>query len=675
MFAAPSNNPIVSLMDGLNKDKTSWYSATDPKTSYAPYNPDDIYQKRGDYSIYEDMMKDDQVSVAMQIKKDLVLGSGWEILCEDENQEHIKKDLETAFNEDFDGSFDDAIMEILSAYEFGFSVTEKQFKKRSDGSLTLNKLKTRDPMPWLFHQDEYGNITRYEQQGTKADFRDIDRNALIHFINNPRFNNPYGTSDLRAAYMAYFIKTQIVRFYAIYLEKAASPVPVGKFDKEVSTQEDVLKVYNLLKKLQTSTAMTIPKDIEIQFLEAKSNGEAFIKGVGLFNMFIGRALFVPDLLGFQGNETGGGSLALGKEQIKIFLKHILRRRNSIENLINNHLVKPIVTWNYGKIENFPKFKLKEIDDDVAERNAKLWLEAVKGQAFKPSLEEINQFKSIISFPESTDEPEPEDPIDTLAQKDVFAQKEDFEEIENLLDKCEAVLIDKAEPLMVHMINRFMDDAENLSIKTVDDLNKLDGLSFKKSDIKKLAAVLDGQLKKSYDDFYALTAKKDDFAIDPDDEFLAILMRENLKYIGDWEYGVNKAARVSILSAIKNGEAIPDVIKILTKKTKEELKVSLERYARTKHTEVMNKARKAYFDKTGIVAAYRFSAIIDGRTSLICRSLDGKIFPANAAPTPPLHFGCRSLLVPITKYEDYKIDDKIEGIDAKKFIDANKGLGF
>jgi SPP1 gp7 family putative phage head morphogenesis protein len=43
----------------------------------------------------------------------------------------------------------------------------------------------------------------------------------------------------------------------------------------------------------------------------------------------------------------------------------------------------------------------------------------------------------------------------------------------------------------------------------------------------------------------------------------------------------------------------------------------------------------------------FSAIMDGRTSKICRGLNGKIYDINnpAIPIPPLHPRCRSRLVP------------------------------
>ena len=66
-----------------------------PESFDEPYNPDDLFQKTNDYSIYEDMVNDDQISVCLQIKKDLVIGSGWDIVVgeDSELQDQIKTDL------------------------------------------------------------------------------------------------------------------------------------------------------------------------------------------------------------------------------------------------------------------------------------------------------------------------------------------------------------------------------------------------------------------------------------------------------------------------------------------------------------------------------------------------------------------------------------------------------
>lgn len=46
----------------------------------------------------------------------------------------------------------------------------------------------------------------------------------------------------------------------------------------------------------------------------------------------------------------------------------------------------------------------------------------------------------------------------------------------------------------------------------------------------------------------------------------------------------------------------------------------------------------------------YVATLDGRTTPICRSLDGRRFPVGEGPIPPLHFNCRSLRVAVISDE-------------------------
>lgn len=720
--SSKSNNPIPGMVDEATLHRT----AVDPDSQLNPWNADDLYQKAGNYSIYEKMLKDDQVSVALAIKKDLVVGSGFHIVCESDDHEDIRKDLETALSSDPEASFEDSLMEMLSAYEYGFSVSEKQFKLRTDGSLTLKAIKARNPVAWLFHQDVYGNVTRYEQQGVSdKSFSNINPNALIHFVNNSRFGNPYGTSDLRSAYQAYFIKCQIIKYYAIFLEKAASPIPKAKYNKS-ATSAQVAEIYNAIKKFQTSTAICYPDNFELDFLEATGDhGKSYIDGINMMNMFIGRALFVPDLLGFQGGPTTGGSQALGREQMVVFFKHIMRRRRILENAVNNHIIKPIVEWNHGPVENYPKFKLKPIEEVQAERNARLWLEAVKSRVWPVTNEEINHFKKIIEFPETTEEElaEMEDAIEAAAvdaalpdseseekketddpksnaeksnenrDRSNFAaekkyqypignyhKKTDFSAIEKQLDSDLDLLIAESEPILKQIVSQFGDDLRKLRVAEVSKLAKLERLKFRPSLTKKLTKLLDKAFKRSFENSQVLAQKEvtkgaDKFAIQPVDEFLETLATEDLNFIYDWEYKITKDTRVKIIAAIKDGLPIASVVDELNGVIAEEARVAIDRYARTKFTEVMNKGRLEFFKSTNAVAAYQYAAVLDDRTTDICNGLHGKIFVAGSEPVPPMHFNCRSTLVPVTIYEEFTPDTEVDGEDIEKFIDENKGKGF
>jgi SPP1 gp7 family putative phage head morphogenesis protein len=730
-------------------EKTSQESAWVADSLYKPYNPDDLYAKTSDYSIYEDMEVDDQVAIAMQLKRDLVIGSGWSIVTESEDQQEAADAIYCDLEEEPDVAFDDLLEEMIDvAYTKGFALTEKLFKIKDDGSLALKNLKTRYPNSWLIHTDHQGNIEKYEQHTVKGAIK-VDPKSLIHFINQPRHQNPYGKSDLRAAYEAWMVKRHIVRFYAIFLEKAAGPIPVAKYEKSVPNAR-VQEVHNAIKNFQAKTAITLPKDFDIEFLEAKGNGEAYVKGINLFNMFIGRALTIPDLLGFQGGETGGGSLSLGQSQISVFYKHIARRRKALERIINKHIIQPLCIWNFGITEDFPRFVLNPISDDKALDYAKTYLELVKGKIYKPTIQEINHFKDLIKFPlsdeddiewigganainpltgepmgggidpvtgepipseeqkngeqeeggtkEGTDEEKPkgQQPGDQeqvgaakftdlghFAKAPTFGERVDFKALSNALDQKGMELLREAKPIIddifEDLFNQLMDKnilGEKPNPERIDTI-KLKGL-------KKFQVLLKKILRKHYMEQKTRAAKevKKDFAQPlPSDKFLDFLETETYQYVGDWEYMIRKKTKQQIINAIKDGKPISSVIGVLDNDGRELSDVSLERYSRTKLTEVMNRARVEAFEDSGIVAAYQYSAIMDSVTSDICAGLDGKIFEKGSEPIPPMHFNCRSVLVPITKFEKYTPDTKATNADGEevnidKFIDESiKDTGF
>jgi len=718
-----SNNPVVNLIEKSFSDSSYWEAS-----QIKPYNPDDLVQQDFDYRTYEDMTHDDQISVCLQLKKDLVLASGFDIISEgdQESDAEMKEYLEVALCEDPHIPFLESLEEVLTAYEYGFSVSEKIFKLKEDGLLSLKCIKPRHPVTWLLHTDTHGNMVRYEQRGPRGSL-DIDPSALIHYVNNRRFSNPYGTSDLRVAYDAWFIKRQIIKFYAIYLEKAASPTPVGRYDQN-APEAAVDKLFEALKKLQTKSALVLPKEIEMEFLEAKSDGEAYIKGINLFNMFIGRALMIPDLLGFQGSETSGGSYSLGKDQMAVFFKHIGKRRSQIEDIVNKEIIKPIVRYNFGEVDKYPKFKLRPISDEDAMELAKLWIEGVKGKFYTPSEEEINHFRKLAKFPEGSveypeaptqgmvlpiedaeEEANPQDSKEAEPQQEKepqasdsqsdsgsssssdkkefkrifndtpgeYSKKTNFKLIENNMNSLKDAVITEANPVIQDIYDDLIKQIKQKKILQTQDLDKIDKIKIKFG--SKLKQILKSKFREAHKAAKSQAQSellKGNFALPLENEdFLEFLEKETFQYIGDFEYQIKKNVRLKLVQAIKDGLPLSEIAGILSKEGIELSEISLERYARTKFTEVMNRGRHEFFEESGVVAAYQYSAILDDRTTEICDGLHGKIFAKGDEPIPPLHFNCRSLLIPITKYEDWKADKSVGGKNIDKFIEDESGEGF
>ncbi len=94
-------------------------------------------------------------------------------------------------------------------------------------------------------------------------------------------------------------------------------------------------------------------------------------------------------------------------------------------------------------------------------------------------------------------------------------------------------------------------------------------------------------------------------------------------------------------------------------------------ARTSIQHVASSARMTTWEKNAdVITGYRFVATLDGRTTQICRSLDGKLFELGAGPIPPVHIGCRSTTVAETDPSLDFLDEGATRSSENGYVDAD-----
>jgi len=125
-----------------------------------------------------------------------------------------------------------------------------------------------------------------------------------------------------------------------------------------------------------------------------------------------------------------------------------------------------------------------------------------------------------------------------------------------------------------------------------------------------------------------------------------------KVLNEWwrdqEYSVRKRFQSQIRLGYVEGESLSQISTRLrqagdlTKRQMEAvIRTATNHYAQTARNQV-TAANKDLF-KYEI-----WSATLDGRTTAICRSRDGKRYEVGKGPNPPAHWNCRSSRVPVTK---------------------------
>ena len=385
----------------------------------APYNPDDLVGKRG-YAVYDQMQRDAQVQACLEIKKLSLLSRGWEVHPASESREDVAVAEFVRFAlADMRGSILDTLYAALDALAKGFSVMEINYRvidrEPYRGMIGLASIKSKDPSTFAFDTDEFMNVRSLVRVGGSADgiSGTCSRNAggwfvsgtssrntgpalppekFVVYAHSPRYESPYGTSDLRAAYKHYWSKDVLIRFMNMYLEKYGSPTAKGAYKRGTprAAQEELLKV---LDKIQQETAIVIPDDVQVELLEAQRGGEAgYLSALEFHDKQIARAILYQTLMTDEGTRVG--SFALAKVHLDVLKMCLHKLKREIEeSVMQEQVIRRLVDYNYP-VTSYPTFGLGPLEDKDVGQLADAVAKLVAGEVIQPDEPWIREYLGI-----------------------------------------------------------------------------------------------------------------------------------------------------------------------------------------------------------------------------------------------------------------------------------------
>lgn len=340
-------------------------------------NPDTLVQRRG-LDIYDEMLTDDQVYAISATKKLLLLAPSWNILPASASKRDIAIADFVSWNlVNMQGTFRNVLFNVLTAMDYGYSITEKVWtlikdNRRYRGLVGLKSLKPKSPHYFDFKIDCFGNIKGLRQtvRCIEQSMGDLDPDKFVIYSYNAKFGNPYGYSDLRAAYLPWIEKKLVRRFWNIFLERFGSPPVIGRVPRGAEPDE-ITKILDIIENIQTRTGITLPEGYELELLEAQRGGQAkFEAAIAEKNMAISHAILMPDLLGFSAGERPG-SFALGKAHVDIFLLILEKVSKDIEDdIVGEQIIRPLVDMNF-KVQDYPHFKFEPMKRENRSIRAKI----------------------------------------------------------------------------------------------------------------------------------------------------------------------------------------------------------------------------------------------------------------------------------------------------------------
>lgn len=378
--AIPSDipNPRPLTVDDIKRELSVRGTLIYDRALFYPYNPDDLssvrpqasypmqglWAKHGPFAVYRRMRTDEQVKGCLTFKKLARLSHGFQITPFDKTP--LASEIADFIKYNFDkmeGSFHTAMKEILSALDFGFSISEKNYRicdsGKFVGKIVLKDIKTRAPETFRFNNDEYGNIRNLTQFLPNATPIELPTDKFIIYTYAMEFQNHYGQSDLRAAYRSWWSKDFVIKAWNIFLDRYGMPTRVMTLPPSAEGDQAIVnKAMSILDSIQTDTSITLPPGFEVDFKTIGQGGNAtYQEALDRYDRAIAKALLYPELGGLTERQSGG-SQHMANSQMSGYDLVLMDLGLDLEELVvAEQIIKPLVHMNYGDQVPIPIFKL------------------------------------------------------------------------------------------------------------------------------------------------------------------------------------------------------------------------------------------------------------------------------------------------------------------------------
>lgn len=355
---------------------TNYYSGEDdPNVEYQ--HPDDLPKQKG-IGIYREMVdRDDMVATGYSYLQMASLSTGSQIepgVVPDMNEALEAKaqeaaDYATHALESIQGAEQQAYLLIMDAGPLGFVVIEKVWAKPETEGLWIGKqgfsrLAHKNQEYIKFNLDEFGQIRDKGiwQETMSGGYNKFSREDVIYWAFDPRGDNPYGRTPSRRAYRFFWVKDNVIRNWARYMERYGFPIVEGVYPKG-SGATDKATLAEILKKMRTSLTFSRQADWEVKIHSVQAHyaqTNLYGEALTVCNRSIARALGLPALVV---EHEGQGSYALGKEHNDQFVWILNYHRSACEDVVNEQMIKPLVGWNFAPGTPMPMWRLKPFAED------------------------------------------------------------------------------------------------------------------------------------------------------------------------------------------------------------------------------------------------------------------------------------------------------------------------
>lgn len=249
-------------------DRTGIFASTSTFVELLAPTDTVLRQKGGNYSVYREVLRDDQCKSTFQQRRDKVIAAEWKV--EPGGTRAIDKKAADFMREQLLAlEWDRATNGMLYGLWYGYSVAELLYD--TDGRyITIADIKVRDRSRFRWGIDNSLWLRR-----DTGDELMPERKFWTFTTGADHDDEPYGLGLAHYCYWPVFFKRNDIKFWLVFLEKWAAPTVKGKVSQ--ATFNDPVARAEALRQLRsfaTDTAIVVPDNIEVELMEAARGGSS-----------------------------------------------------------------------------------------------------------------------------------------------------------------------------------------------------------------------------------------------------------------------------------------------------------------------------------------------------------------------------------------------------------------
>lgn len=231
---------------------------------------DDTLIARGEgkgLKIYDEIERDTHAYAVLQKRKFALIARDWQVEAASSEPRDIEaaEFVEARFE---DLNFDQLCLDLLDATLKGYAVAEIVWKR--DGvTIVPERIVAHEARRFTFSADWQPRLLTFEAPLIGIELP--ERKFIVHRF-GAKGNNPFGLGLGSKLFWPVLFKREGVAFWLTFLEKFASPTPVGKYPIGM-LPEDQRKLLDSLEEMRQAGALVVPIGTDVTFLEATRAGQ------------------------------------------------------------------------------------------------------------------------------------------------------------------------------------------------------------------------------------------------------------------------------------------------------------------------------------------------------------------------------------------------------------------